>query len=228
VTSTRPLEKREIAIKIDDRITTAAQKFFRSLPLRLDYIYRIDLTNQLVHWKTRVPVIISVGTLQDVASAAELHYREAKIDDRSLFKSQFESGHKCFVAKVGSSVVGYDWIGFGSFWNGIDYVVLRDNEVFCFDAYTALEWRGEGVHTALLAAILEWARKENYQAAYTHVAVLQPSSWKSHERLKWQVSGLLTGAYLPGFDKHWSYVVYGSRYPIQHTDFSSRKAAIVK
>jgi GNAT superfamily N-acetyltransferase len=157
----------------------------------------------------------------DVVSAAELRNRETKKNYRLLFESQVEKEHKCFVAKVGSSVIGYNWIGLGSFWNGIDYIVLREKEVFCFDAYTAIEWRGKGIHTALLAAMLEWASKENYRTAYTHVAVLQPSSWKSHTRLKWQVSGLVAGAYLPGFGKNWSYVVYGSHYPIQRTVFLS-------
>lgn len=215
-------EYEKSSIKIYDQIRTAIRKLFQWIPLRLDYIYRIDLMKPVLHWQAPIPVTVSAGTKLDVAAAAELQHRETKIDDRCLFESQIESGHKCFVAKVGSAVVGYNWIGFGSLWNGIDYIVLSENEVFCFDAYTSVEWRGRGLHGAILAKMLEWARGANYQTAYTHVAVLQPSSWKSHERLKWQVTGLLAGAYLPWSHKHWSYVVYGSSYPILRTVYFSR------
>jgi RimJ/RimL family protein N-acetyltransferase len=161
--------------------------------------------------------------MQDVASAAEREYRETTIDKRRLFESKVENGHKCFVAKDGYSIIGYNWIGFGSFWNGIDFVVLKENEVWCSDAYTAVEWRGKGIHTALLAAMIDWAGKENYQTAYTHVSVFHPRSWKAHERLKWHVSGLYFGIHLPALDKQCSLVLYGSRYPVQRTTFHSRK-----
>lgn len=189
--------------------------------LRLDYIYCIDLTKQLLHWEARVPVTVSAATELDVASAAELQYRETQIDIRRLFESKVKSGHKCFVAKVGSSVVGYNWIGFGSFWNGIDFIFLRETEVWCSDAYTAIEWRGKGIHTALLAAMIKWAGEENYETAYTHVGAFDPRSWKTHERLKWQVSGLYMGVYMKRKETQWSFQVYGSRYPIQRTVFRS-------
>jgi L-amino acid N-acyltransferase YncA len=208
---------------IYDIIQKAYRKFSRWVTLRLDYIYRIDLSKPLIHWEPRIPVAVSAATIQDVASAAEREYHETKIDKRRLFKSKIENGHHCFVAKDGSSVVGYNWIGSGSFWNGIDFVVLKDDEVWCSDAYTAIEWRGKGIHTALLAAMIEWARKENFRTAYTHVSAFHPKSWKAHEHLKWQVSGLYFGFHLPVLDKQWTFAVYGSRYPIQRTAFRSRK-----
>lgn len=184
----------------------------------------MDLTKPLVHWQTRAPVTILAGTTEDVTSAAEREYRETNINKWRLFASKIEHGHKCFIAKNGFSVVGYNWIAFGSFWSGIDFIVLGENEVWCSDAYTAIDWRGQGIHTALLAAMIEWARKEKYKTAYTHVSVFHPRSWKAHERLKWHVSGLYFGIHLPRLEKQLSLAVYGSRYPIRHTIFRSQKS----
>lgn len=187
------------------------------LSFRLTYIYRADLTKPLAPWKARVPLTIRIASQQDVLAAAELWHRENKTKKRNMYLSMLENGDKCFIAEAGGSIVGYEWLSVGTFWSSHDFIELGMKEVWCSDAYTSIEWRGKGIHTALLRAMLQWASEGGYQAAYSHVGILNSNSWKAHERLKSQLSGIYMGVSMPWSGKHWSGAVYGSQYPVRYS-----------
>ena len=58
-----------------------------------------------------------------------------------------------------------------------------DISVYTLDAFTEEEWRGRGIHVALLAHMLQAAREAGYTDAYTLASVLKRGSRKGVLRL---------------------------------------------
>ena len=74
-------------------------------------------------------------------------------------------------------------------------------------------WRGKGVHTAVLNAMLDFLQKTGYRAAYTDVGTDNRSSWKTHERLGWEVCGTALDFRPRGGDTIWRWRMRGTLYP---------------
>src|ERR1700730_4378361 len=133
---------------------------------------------------------------------------------RELFRWRFQNGCACFVAQVGSTLVGYDWIRLRAGIDDGDWIDLAANEVYTLDAYVAEDWRGHRIHRSMGARMLLFARAQGYTTAYSRASVFNYTSQKATRRNGWTVSGYalrVRGARRGS----WPIItLYGSSYPL--------------
>jgi GNAT superfamily N-acetyltransferase len=133
---------------------------------------------------------------------------------RELFRWRFQNGCACFVARVGSTLVGYDWIRLRAGIDDGDWIDLAAHEVYTLDAYVAEDWRGHRIHRSMGARMLLFARTQGYTTAYSRAGVFNYTSQKATRRNGWTVSGYalrVRGAGRGG----WPIItLYGSSHPL--------------
>jgi GNAT superfamily N-acetyltransferase len=183
-------------------------------PLRrldISVIYSKDLTSYTgisdVKLKLDIARCASLDELDEPARLGRPDPRRLE-----LFRSRMRDGCACFVARVGSTMVGYDWIRLRPGVDDGDMIALGKNEVFTFDAYVAEDWRGARVHRAMGAAMLLFAREQGYTTAYTKVGIFNRRSQKSTRRNGWTPSGCVLRV---SRGRGWPVIaLYGSSHPL--------------
>ncbi len=161
---------------------------------RLDLwvICRCDLTKPLPPGHARVPIEVKP------ASGAELE-QAARLDGggesyAGWLRSWVRAGNACFVAKVGSEVVGRGLLGTGNL-HFEDYcIVLGDGEVYLTGGYTAEAWRGRRIHLELEYRRMLAAQQAGARAAYTLVSVDNTRSMRNSFRTGYEAAGLVLGS----------------------------------
>jgi len=182
---------------------------------RVIVIYRKDLREPLTPYPARVPVRIEIAT--DEALLRRLAaLKDNAEDDSDLYVRRARRGQLCFVAWVDDEPVGLNWLAFGEELDEDRVVRMADDEVYGLDAFTVPAWRGNAIHTALLARMLEHAKEAGYRTAYTQVNAATRRSRKTHERLNWTVSGRVLHIELPFGRPAVMRRLTGSQHPIVH------------
>ena len=112
---------------------------------------------------------------------------------RELFRWRFQNGCACFVARVVSTLVGYDWIRLRAGIDDGDWIDLSD-EVYTLDAYVAEDWRGYRIHRSIGARMLLFAKAQAYTTAYSRASVFNYTSQKA-TRGGWPIITLYGSSY---------------------------------
>ena len=190
-------------------------------------LYRTDLRQPVASHPANTPIEVVEATEADadqLVAVMEGYFnprgglgRGWLLRLRPRVVGRFQRGWRCFVAKAGQEIIHYNWMAFD--WaDSLEpelgcFIVLREGEVFCLDGYTREPWRGKGVHTAVLSEMLAFLRERGYRTAYTNVAVEKKSAWKTHERLGWDLSGIMLYVRLRGAHRTWVWPVAGTLEP---------------
>lgn len=168
--------------------------------LGMETFYWKDLTQPLKEFRAKVNITICRATASDMEQLTTLlgrrygprtHMSEKY---RDIFLKRFRDGNECFVAKIGTEIVSYNWIIYDQKMqvaNGYRSIHLKDDEVYTDDAYTAEVWRGKGIHTAGLNQMLLFLQQSGYQRVYTWANTDNKSSQKTHQRLGWEFFGTI-------------------------------------
>jgi GNAT superfamily N-acetyltransferase len=163
--------------------------------------YQRDLTRPIGEMPARVGVRVTIAAESDIDQLATLVARRYGPTGIGPYETlgipgtilhRFRRGLRCFVARIETEIVHYNWIAFQreeSLGDAGSLIVLGDGEAYCSDAYTVEAWRGQGIHTVVLHQMLVFLRRAGYRKAYTDVGSDNKSSWKTHERLGWEVCG---------------------------------------
>jgi hypothetical protein len=163
---------------------------------------RKDLTQPLEEAEAKVDLIINQATEADIDQLAALVGKRYGPRARQWFTTQsipetihdrFEHGARCFVGKVGTEMVAYNWIFFHTKeWPREPYFVhLSDQEALCDEAFTVEEWRGKRIHGAVHNRMLLFLQQSGFRMAYTLVGTDQVSSKKALYALGWDFYGTL-------------------------------------
>jgi RimJ/RimL family protein N-acetyltransferase len=169
--------------------------------LRVISYCRKDLTQPLRNTQAKVDLFIGQATEYDIDQLAELvMQRWSPSQQQRMFKTKsieemiienFQQGAKCFVGKIGTDMVHYNWI----FFHGREYehyfIHLGDFEALCDDAFTVEEWRGKAIHGAVHNQMLSFLQQSGYHTAYTIVLADNISSGKALRREGWNFYGTI-------------------------------------
>ena len=104
----------------------------------------------------------------------------------AVIQALWSHGHHCFVAKIDGRVIAYNWIAFSKVQEQEYTYEPRPDHAICFNAYTAPEHRGKGLHYLLLLTMLHFAAASGKSMAYTAVSLYNIASWKTHLRIGWR------------------------------------------
>jgi hypothetical protein len=145
-------------------------------------IYRKDLTLPLTSILARVPIEVTQAIEADVPEllAVRPGYSEA------MLKERFAAGARCFLARIGPRVVACNWYTTDALEDDPFDFSPGPGEIYCFDAFTAEEFRGHGIHGELLYRMLLDAQMSGCTVAYTWVETRNINSWKTHFRSGWE------------------------------------------
>ncbi|NIM98114.1 MAG: hypothetical protein GTO24_08565 [candidate division Zixibacteria bacterium] len=196
--------------------------------LRLVTFYQKDLTQPLKEIQAKVEITVGQANESDVDQLATLVARRygpskdlgphkyKKLGIQGTILNRFRRGHRCFVGKIGSDIIHYNWIFFGweELLGGVGrFIRLRNDEAFCDDAYTEEAWRGRAIHTVVQNQMLLFLQKAGYRRAYTIVGIDKKSALKTHHRLGWEPSGTMLCFTPRGAKKAWIWRIKGTLDP---------------
>ncbi|HXZ88892.1 MAG TPA: GNAT family N-acetyltransferase [Candidatus Binataceae bacterium] len=169
-------------------LAAALTRPFRRLELAT--IFRQDLTGPVELFDANIDVDIGLASAQEVERAAEtLHGRVP--DRRAIFRWRLEDGCICFVARVGSAIVGYTWARLRPGPDDGDMLALADHEAFDFDLYVDPKWRGHRIQTALGSRKRLFCKQQGYIAIYSKTSVMNRKSLKGMRRSPWKPTGVV-------------------------------------
>lgn len=180
-------------------------------------VFRKDLQRPLPPVQARVPVDIGLADASQVDAIAALADDDAEraATDARIYRDRLRAGSLCFIARVGGRIVAFNWLRLhGAIGAAGVPMVLRHDEVYTTDAYTADDCRGQGIHPALNHAMLAFAQRKGHRTAYTMVRADNASSLVTMRRVGWTLSGTLLV-----FEPRWAqdqlrWLVLGSPYPM--------------
>jgi hypothetical protein len=153
-------------------------------------LYRVDLTHPLPQVCSQVMLRIEKATLLDLEALTALRMHDLRASGASLgpqveqgFREQtlqrFARGWKCYVARVDGAIIHCTWVA--KSWAesiGHRFIVLKENEAYTADAYTARSWRSKGIYRAVTWRILTDLQEAQHTACYVIVHVeCRPSNF---------------------------------------------------
>ena len=153
-------------------------------------IFCRDLAGPIEILKAEVELEMGLGSEEELMRAAESLGRLGS-GRREFFRWRTRDGCVCFVARAGSTLVGYAWMRYRPGIDDGDLIALREGEVYHFDGYMSDQWRGRRVHPALSSRLLRYDQEYGYTKAYTKVSVFNRKSQKTVRRIGFRPSGLV-------------------------------------
>ncbi len=135
---------------------------------------------------------------------------------RETILQRFRRGSKCFVAKIGTDIVHYNWIFFNqeeSVPGTGRLIFLKEDEAFCNDAFTPDAWRGKGIHLAVNNQMLLFLQRSGFRRAYTVVGAHNKSSQKALHRIGWEFYGTMFYFIPSKREKAWTWRIHGTLDP---------------
>lgn len=145
--------------------------------------YRLDLTRPLPQVCSQIMLRIEEATLADLEALTELRVHDLRASGAALAPQveqglreqsleRFARGWKCYVARVNDRIIHCTWVA--KSWAesiGRRFIVLRENEAYTADAYTARAWRSKGIYRAVTWRILKDLKETKHTACYVIVHV---------------------------------------------------------
>lgn len=121
-----------------------------------------------------LPAIAAIYNDAIRTTTATFDTEEKTLDDRRAWLATHDAKHPVIVAQVGSEVVG--WGSLSAWSDRCAYAATCENSV-----YVAAAARGKGVGKALLAELVNIARKAGMHTIIARVAAGNPASERLHE-----------------------------------------------
>lgn len=190
-------------------------------------MFKKDLRQPLQPFEPRVPCLIEQADSSHMDELAQLHHadEQQQADDLAArYRERFGIGAHCFVARVDGRIVAFDWLRLRAAVGAAEVpMLLKDDEVYGADAYTAEEWRGQGIHPALNYSLLKYAQEQGYATVYTQARADNAQSLPTLRRLNWTLTATLLI-----FEPQWAldkqmWLVRGSPYPMPVAGLSSTR-----
>jgi GNAT superfamily N-acetyltransferase len=141
-------------------------------PRRAGTIWMLDLdeTTPAVVPRIKTEFCLAEANLAPaLASIRELEAgRQAAQQARAEFEQRYRTGRRCYTAWVEGQIAAYGWISFDDERIGELNLRIRllPGEAYIWDCFTASQYRGNHLYSALLAYILLELRAEGWQRAW--------------------------------------------------------------
>jgi len=157
--------------------------------------YKKDLNHPLREIRSKVELSVTESSKSDIEQVITLKAsREGRseIELQGEILQRFRRGDKCFVGKIGTEIVHYNWISFHcSDIVAGRFIHLKNDEAFCYDGFTVEAWRGRAIHPEVNYRMLLHLQQTGYRRAYTHHEAETISSKKGLQLLRWESYGTI-------------------------------------
>jgi hypothetical protein len=150
-------------------------------------MYRRELVQPLPAPEARVPIEISPVGSDELAEVADIDGRGEELE--ALFRWRVANGHHPLQVRVDGEAVAYNWFALGDTRDGDELLRMADDEAFLYDGYTAVAWRGLGIHPALHCWQMQYAYDMGIRTAYSSVLVTTRRSAQLMKQMDWSLTG---------------------------------------
>lgn len=204
----------------------------------LQILFEIDLSQPLQVRAARIPCRVERAGEDDIDAILDMQMRrftpeeEAALSDAQQvqyarllraranahrsYQRQLRAGEQCYVARVDDGRIGHsNWTRFHD--NDFDAscpVTLKPGEIYTTDAFTADEFRGKGLHEAVLTTMLAAAQQRGAVRAFTITDITKAGSRRGVQRVGWRRRGSIMHLSLRGVKRRWLLRVAGDLEPI--------------
>jgi len=141
------------------------------------------------NYTVRIANEIDIKNMKDIIGSRRVN----------LFLRRLKENKLCMIALDGDKIVYYRWLNFDK----ENLVTLREKEVYLFDAYTWPAYRRQGIHTAVTAACLTFAKEKGCEKALVVASVRNYSAQKTLKNLGFKKMGKVNLIRIPWLN--WEY-----------------------
>lgn len=168
----------------------------REHPARVDTEYRIELATEAdlvnVVDLQMPPPPPAPAELSDAEDYSRAQLERSRAEAYANLLTAMRAGEICFLFRIGDELVHCNWMRFSSCGHVAQRPVELDaDEIYMTDGYTAEHWRGRGVHVAVNAQMLRYAREHGLRRAWTITDSTKAISRRGLRRIGWRWSGQL-------------------------------------
>ena len=102
-----------------------------------------------------------------------------------IFQDRLSRGDIFFVARAGNQIVHQTWVSFEDKWVSLlnKKIVLEEREAYLYQVYTALEYRGRHIFTAVVGKVLRYLKAQGYKKIIFLVDLKAPKSKRAYQRV---------------------------------------------
>ncbi len=190
--------------------------------------YQRDLKKPIQEIRAKVNLTVSQAgksEIDQLSMLVAMRYGPAKnmewysrLGIRETILDRFCRGQICFVGKIGTQIVHYNWIFFNSEESvpGTGYFIrLNEDEALMNDTFTVETLRGKGIHGAIHSQMLLFLQGAGYRRVYT-IGGSNKSSRKPLIRVMWKLSGIMLYFIPRGDNRAWIYRIKGTLRPFMN------------
>ena len=100
-----------------------------------------------------------------------------------IFQDRLSRGDIFFVARAGNQIVHQTWISFEDKWMPLlnKKIVLEEREAYLYQVYTASEYRGRHILTAVISKVLRHLKAQGYKRLFFLVDLKAHQSTRAYE-----------------------------------------------
>jgi len=186
--------------------------------LGLATFYERELDRPIQEIKAKVDLAVALADQSEIESiiklAEEREAKERKAKVRNLILERFQKGSLCFLGKIKTEIVHYNWISFN--WDESlagRFLHLKENEAYFLDAFTLEEWRGGNIYPAVQYHLLDYLKQRGYRKVYTLVDTDNRPSRKIHYFHDWKALGTVICFTPRGAANGWIWRIRGTLAP---------------
>ncbi|MCW3987799.1 MAG: hypothetical protein NWE87_05735 [Candidatus Bathyarchaeota archaeon] len=134
---------------------------------------------ELIHPK--IGVDIQMGTDNDVPRLRQLLPQYSA----RIFRNRLSKGDIFFIATINDKIIHQIWISFRDNYVALlnKEIVLKEGEGYSYHAYTAPEFRGNSVYTAVKRKALGYLKAQGYKRCFFVVDLKENQLTKAYERI---------------------------------------------
>jgi len=102
-----------------------------------------------------------------------------------IFQDRLSRGDIFFVARVGNQIVHQTWISFEDKWMPLlnKKILLKEREAYLYQVYTALEYRGRHIFTAVVGKVLRHLKAQGCKRITFLVDLKAPGLKRVYQRV---------------------------------------------
>ena len=160
---------------------------------------------EIIDVQMRLPPRPVVADLPDSMELRYAQVQRARAEARAGFLQAMRAGEICFVARVGGVMGHTNWLRLHHCdpvdSRGLD---LLPGEIYTTDGYTAVQWRGQRLHEAVLSHMLRHAQGLGCHRAFTITDLTKAASRRGLRRVGgWKPCGKILYITPRGLRRTW-------------------------
>lgn len=171
-------------------IKRSIRRLFRHPTLRWQFVIALDFSQEFPPSVNQIPVHVEELKLEDFDQVVDL-YRSRNVSVERL-RARLDQGEICYVIKSRERVVSLFWLQLGEAYSErLDrHYPLSPTEIYAYDSYTAPDFRGKGLSTAVPNLVAKPFLERGYRCLIGFVVPVNQPAKRAVKKRAFQTVGV--------------------------------------